>query len=203
METIQITGEVRTSEGSKGAKSIRKNGRIPCIIYGGEGNTLFSVNPLDVRSIVYTPDFKLAEINVGGKVEKCILKDIQVHPVTDNIEHIDFLRLIDGTPIKLEVPVRTEGVSPGVKVGGKLLLKLRKIKIKTTPEKIVDHLKIDISNIELGESARVRDIIAPDGVEIMNAMANPVASVEIPRALRSAEAAEVAAASKDGAAEEA
>ncbi len=190
METIKITGEARTAGGSTSATNIRKEGKIPCVVYGGGESTLFSLNPLDVRSLVYTPDFKLAEITVDGKTTTCILKDIQMHPVTDSIMHIDFLKLVDGHPVKLDVPVRCVGVSPGVKVGGKLQQKLRKIRIKTVPEKIVDHLTVDISALELGDSVRVRDIDLPEGIEIMNPMANPVASVEIPRALRSAQNAE-------------
>ncbi len=190
METIKISGESREVKGSAKAAQVRKQGMIPCIVYGGGENIAFSVKPLDVRSLIYTPDFKLVEIDVNGKSYTAVLKDIQVHPLTDNVEHIDFLRLVDGHPIKLQIPVKCVGISEGVKIGGKLQQKLRKITIKTTPEKMVDHLSVDVSLLKLGESVRVRDIQVPEGIEIMNPMANPVASVEIPRALRSAKTAE-------------
>lgn len=186
MDTVVINGVPREGLGKKTARAARKEGQVPCVIYGGGDNVSFTVKPLSVRDLVYTADFKLAEINVDGTSHRCILKDIQFHPVTDNIVHIDFLKLVEGQPIKLEVPVRCEGVSPGVKLGGKLQQNLRKIKIKTTPDKIVDHLTVDISSLELGQAVRVRDINVPEGIEVMNPMANPVAAVEIPRALRSA-----------------
>ncbi len=188
METHVINGTPRASVGTKDAKSNRANGQVPCIIYGGGDNTSFTVNPLEVRELIYTPDFKIVEINVDGSTHKCILKDVQFHPVTDNLLHIDFLRLVDGHPVKLDIPVRCIGVSPGVKVGGKLQQKMRKVRIKTLPENIVDHLTVDISSLELGQSVRVRDINVADNIQIMNPLANPVASVEIPRALRSAAA---------------
>ncbi len=190
MEIIKLEGQKRESAGTTGANKIRKSGQIPCVIYGGGDNVFCSLKPKDVKSLIYTADFKLAEVEVDGATHKCILKDLQVHPVTDNIMHIDFLRLVDGHPVKLEVPVKCVGASPGVKVGGKLLQKMRKIKIKTVPEKMVDQLTVDISSLELGDSVRVRDVEIPEGIEIMNPMANPIASVEIPRALRSAKTAE-------------
>ena len=107
--------------------------------------------------------------------------------------HIDFLRLIADTPIKVEVPLRFKGVSPGVKLGGKLIQQLRKIKIKTTPEYLVDELKADISKLDLGQALRVREVIVPKGVEIINNGATPVALIEIPRALKAAAAAEAKA----------
>lgn len=188
METIVISGELRAATGTKSAKQSRAEGTVPCVIYGGGDNISCTISPKSVRDLIYTPDFKLAEVTVDGTAYRCILKDAQFHPVTDNLVHLDFLKLIDGHPVKVEVPVRCVGASPGVKVGGKLQQKLRRIKIKTVPEKIVDHLTVDISSLELGQSVRVRDIAAPEGIQIMNPMANPVASVEIPRALRSAAA---------------
>jgi large subunit ribosomal protein L25 len=165
-------------------------------MYGGGENVIFNVKPLALKSLVYTPEFKVAEITLGDKTHRCILKDLQVHPVTDSILHVDFLRLIEGTPVKLEIPVRCVGASPGVKVGGKLQQKMRRVKVKTTPEKMVDELEVSINELLLGESVRVRDIKLPEGIEIMNPPANPVASIEIPRALRSAEAKEAAKAAQ-------
>ncbi len=187
METVVIQGTKRDA-GAKTAKKLRKEGQVPCVIYGGGEEISFSAPELSFRDLVYTPDFKLAEIQVDGNSYKCILKDSQYHPVTDRAVHYDFLRLTDGHPVKLAVPVRFEGVSPGVKVGGKLIQNIRRVRIKTLPEKIVSELSVDISSLELGQSVRVRDIVVPEGIQVMDAPAQPVGTVEIPRALRSATA---------------
>lgn len=186
MNSIAISGNLRSTFGKKGSKAIRKNGEVPCIIYGGENIVHFSSNAKSFKKLVYTPDFNLAEITVDGKTYKCILKDAQYHPVTDEPVHMDFLQLVDGHKIKVEIPVKFKGEAPGVKEGGKLMQKVRRVTIKTTPDKIVDTLYADISNLELGHSIRVRDIEISEGMEIMNALGIPVASVETPRALRSA-----------------
>lgn len=193
MTTIEIQGNKRTETGKRGSRIDRNSGLIPAVLYGGKDVVHFSVKPSDVKHLIYTPDFKLAELNVDGNKSRAILKSIQFHPITDEVIHIDFLRLIDKTPVKVEVPLRFKGVSPGVKVGGKLIQQVRKIKIKTTPEYIVDELKADISKLDLGQSLRVRDIITPNGIEIINNPATPVALIEIPRALKAAAAAEAKA----------
>jgi large subunit ribosomal protein L25 len=186
MQTVKITGEKRTGTRKVANSKLRKEDKIPAIIYGGGENHLFSTNAKDVKNLVYTPDFKLAEIDLDGTSYECILKDIQFHPVSDEIVHIDFLRLIDGTPIKYEVPIKFKGVSPGVKSGGKLLQQLRKVKVKSTPDKMVDVLYADISNLTLGSAIRVRDIMSNDNLQIENDPATPIAIVEVPRALKSA-----------------
>lgn len=187
MEFVTINGNVREGQGKSNASSIRKEGRVPAVVYGSQGNTHLTLDPMDLRPLVYSPQFKLAEVSVGGKTAKCILKEVQFHPVTDEIMHVDFLKLEDGKTIKVEVPVNIVGAAPGVKVGGKLIKKLRKVKIKTLSENLVSSMDLDVSTLKLGHSRRVRDIKAIDGIEIMNAPGIPVASVEIPRALRSAQ----------------
>ena len=196
MESIAISGNLRTELGKKGNKALRNNGDTPCVIYGGENVVHFSSAQKDFKNLIYTPDFKIAEITVDGQTYKCILKDIQFHPVTDEVMHIDFLQLIEGRNVKVEIPVKFKGEAPGVKEGGKLMQKVRRVMIKTTPDKIVDELFVDISSLKLGQSVRVRDIEVADGMEIMNALGIPVASVETPRALRSAGAAAAAEAAE-------
>ena len=189
MKNVVIKGELRTDLGKKGTKGVRAKGLIPCVIYGGDNPVHFSVQFSEIKDIIYTPDFKIANIEVGGESFRAILKSYQMHPVTEAVEHIDFLRLIDGHPVKVELPVRFYGVSPGVKLGGKLLQTLRKIKVKTTPQHLRDEILMDISSMELGQSIRVRDIKGIEGIEIMSSPGIPVATIEIPRALRSAAAA--------------
>lgn len=190
METIAITGQPRAGLGKKPSKDLRNDGRIPCVLYGGQDVVHFSVTLNDVKNLIYTPDFRVANLTVDGINFRCIVKDYQLHPLTSNLTHIDFLSLVDGQKVKLEVPVRTKGVSPGVKLGGKLQQKLRRVKVKTLPEEMVTELFIDISPLDLGQSLRVRDIQVPAGIELLNAPSIPVVTIEIPRALRSAAAAE-------------
>jgi len=190
METVAVNGTIRTEVGKKATKAIRKQGVVPCVIYGGENVIHFTSAPSAFKHLIFTPEFKLAEISLDGTAYKCILKDAQYHPVTDEIVHMDFLQLIDGQKIIVNIPVAFKGVSPGVKAGGKLVSKLRTVKIKTTPDQIVNQLFVDISEVALGGSIRVRDVEITDGMQIMNPGATPVASVEIPRALKSAEAEE-------------
>ena len=187
MQIVNVQAQERNSFGKSSNKLIRKEGLIPAVIYSKEGVKHCSVTNADVKHLVYTADFKLAEIAIGGTKSKCTLQDIQFHPVTDNIIHMDFLELIDGHTVKVDVPVKFKGVSPGVKAGGKLMPSLRKVKIKCTPENIVPELFLDISELELGFAVRVKDIELPEGVEVMNNGATPVASVEIPRALKTAD----------------
>lgn len=190
MESVVISANARPATGKKGAKATRREGLVPCVIYGGEKVIHLSGRALDFRDLIYTPAFKLAEITVDGTTYKCILKDISFHPVTDEVMHMDFLQLVDGKPLKVMIPIRFKGVAPGVKTGGRLNQKVRKVKIKTTPDSLVPELFVDISELNLNESVRIRDIEVTDKMEVMTSMNIPVASVETPRALRSAEAGE-------------
>ncbi len=194
MEIVNIKAEVRSDVGSKTARALRREGRIPCVAYGGDQVFYFSVHPADVKELIFTPNFKLASIELDGAEHKCIVKDLQAHPVTDEIIHIDFLRLVEGHPLKVNVPVAFKGASPGVKAGGKLVQTMRTVKIKTDPANLVDKLYVSVAGLGLGQSVRVRDIEPNDNVEILSAPATPVAQVTIPRALKSAAAAE----KKDG-----
>jgi len=187
MKSIAIQGSKRGDVGKKATKTARREGQVPCVIYGGKENVHFSAPKLSFRDIVYTGDFKLAEIEVEGSKHKCILKNVDFHPVTDEILHIDFLELSEGRPFKVNLPVRFKGVAPGVKSGGALMPKLRKIQVKTTLDALIDEVLVDVSSLELGSSIRVRDIELSEGIEILNAEGIPIASVEIPRALRSIE----------------
>lgn len=198
MVSVQIQGTTRSEFGKKGSRNDRNSGTVPAVMYGGSEVVHFTVTPASVKHLIYTPEFKLAELEIDGKGYKAILKSAQFHPVTEQLLHIDFLRLIENTTIKVDVPLRFKGVSPGVKLGGKLIQQLRKIKIKTTPEFLVDELKADISKLELGQALRVREVIVPKGIEIMNNGATPVALIEIPRALKAAAAAEAKTADKAG-----
>lgn len=197
MNTFQLSGEPRPTTGKKATREDRVNGRIPCVIYGRNGAEHFTVLPSDVRKLIFTPKFNVVSIQFGGKTSNAILKEVQYHPTTEAIEHIDFVLMEEGHPVKVELPLRTKGESPGVKSGGKLIQSVRKIKVKADPSNLVDELFVSVSTLGLGEAVRVRDIDIPEGVEIMTNGAVPVAQVEIPRALRSAATAAAKAAAKE------
>ena len=186
MQSISIPGELRTATGKQAAKRLRRSEMVPCELYGGAQNIHFSVSPKVLKDLVYTPDFKVANLEIDGKTYRSIMRSLQVHPVSEEILHVDFLLLQEGRKIKVDVPVRFEGVAAGVKSGGKLTQKVHAVSIKTTPEELVDQVTLDVSSLELGQSVRVRDIKLSDNIEILNNPGIPLASVAIPRALKSA-----------------
>ncbi|MBK7340260.1 MAG: 50S ribosomal protein L25 [Saprospiraceae bacterium] len=192
MQTVNITGQERPLTGKSASGVYRRQGLVPCVLYSKEENIQFNTAMVDLKPLVYSPDFKLADISINGKVHRCILKDLQFHPVSDSLIHVDFLKLVQGTKVKIEVPLRLAGNAAGVKSGGKLIQRVRSIKIKVDPDNMVSELTLDVSALDLGQSMRIRDISIPKNVEIVNNGAIPVVSIEIPRALKSA-AAEAAA----------
>jgi len=184
MANVVINGTLRTETGKKASKATRANDEIPVVMYGPKELVHFTAKVSAFKDLIYTPEFKIADVTVGGKTYKTILKAKQFHPISEALLHVDLLILTDGHPVKYEIPVNFRGSSPGVKVGGKFMQKLRRIKVKSLPENMVLELTADISSMELGQSLRVRDIDVQAGVEVMSQPATPIASVEIPRALR-------------------
>lgn len=184
MEVVSFSAKSRESVGTTGSRRTRKEGLIPAVMYGGEEVKHFTVEKNQVKSLIYTPEFKIAEVEIDGTTHKCILKSIQMHPITDSLIHLDFLQLIDGQPIKCQIPVKFTGSAPGVKEGGKFQQLVRRVKVKTNPENLVNELMVDISDLELGGSVRIKDITESAGIEIMSSPNIPVASVIVPRAAK-------------------
>ncbi len=184
MEVMRLQAKPRTGLGKKDTKAVRKEDRVPCVLYGSDEIKHFTLVPLDLRDLVYSPKFKKVEIEVEGEVIQCILKDVQYHPVTERILHMDFLRLVEGYPIKIEIPISFEGVATGLKSGGKLIKKMRKVKVLTTPEHLIDRIVLDTTTMGLGQSQRIKDLAVNEGVLVLNNENIPVATIDIPRALR-------------------
>lgn len=204
MNISSLSGELRTNVGKSATKADNQGGRIPCVLYGkGSQNLHFTVSFNDVRSLAYTPEFKIASLTISGNTYRCIIKSVQFDPLKDTIKHIDFLQLIEGHPIKAELPLVFSGSSPGVRNGGKFIQHLRTIKVKAKPEDLVTEVVADISTLKLGEVIRVRDIKLNEGVEIMNNPAIPVAGVVVPRILKDAALDEEEAAAADAVAKSA
>lgn len=186
MKTFELKGEARTDLGKKATKALRKEDKIPAIVYGGEKAdkaTHFTVTNSDVRKLIYTPEVFIVDLNIDGNSCKAILKDIQFDPVTDAILHIDFLHIFDDKPIVIEVPVVLDGLAEGVKAGGKLSLDLRKLKVKALYSKVPEKLHIDVSNLALGKSIQVGELNF-EGVDLLNAKNAVVCRVQLTRAAR-------------------
>lgn len=203
MKVTEIQAVLRDPADKRSLKSLRAEEKIPGVIYGLDKNIHFAVSEKEVRKVIYTPHFGLVELHIEGKAHQCIVKDYQRHPVTDELVHVDLLALNEKRPIKVDIPVRFVGQSIGVKAGGTVVQKRRKVRIKTLPSHLVEEFQVDISNLDLGESVRVRDIHTDDDIEILLDPPTPLATIDIPRALKSAtkKAADLAAQNDDDDAE--
>jgi large subunit ribosomal protein L25 len=158
MKSVSMSGSPRVNVGKKDAKLLRTEGKVPCVLYGGAEQLSFSVEEKQFKPLVYTPDVHTVALDVNGKSYTAILQDIQMHPVTDKIIHADFVEVVSGKPVTLSLPVRTTGTAPGVKAGGKLLKKLRRVSVKGTIDKMPEAITIEIGNMNIGDAVTVRDM---------------------------------------------
>ncbi|MGA0195995.1 MAG: 50S ribosomal protein L25/general stress protein Ctc [Schleiferiaceae bacterium] len=168
MKSVEIQGTPRTEVGSKYAQAERKAGNVPCVIYGGEAPVHFSAPILAFKSLVYTPEAKTATITVDGKTVEAVIQDMQFHPVTDALIHIDFIQLVEGKAVTMNIPVVLNGQARGVLNGGKLKMVLRTLSVRALPNEMPDNIQLDITNLRIGKSIRVSDVV-PAGYEILNA----------------------------------
>lgn len=188
MKTITIEGQLRSDFGKKATRLLRSEEKVPCVIYGGAEIVAFSAPATAFKTLVYTPDFQVAEIKLEGKTYRAILKDLQFDTVTDELTHIDFLELVEDKKVVASLPLRVVGQSVGVKAGGKLVVKLKTLKVKAFPKDLREFLELDITNLNLNENLRVEDVKA-EGIELLNSPRIPVASVVMTRQLKQEEAA--------------
>jgi large subunit ribosomal protein L25 len=188
MKTITIEGQLRTESGKKATRQLRSQQLVPGVIYGGKAEVNFSAAAAAFKSIVYTSEFMLAEINIAGKAYRCILKDLQFNKVTDLLTHVDFLELVDDKKVIATLPLKYVGTPAGVKAGGKLVTKMKNIKIKALPKYLKEAIEVDITELKLNENIRVEDIVA-ENMEVLNSPRIPIASVTMTRQLKQEEAA--------------
>jgi large subunit ribosomal protein L25 len=188
MKSITIEGQLRTESGKKATRQLRSQELVPGVIYGGKSEINFSAPAAAFKSIVYTPEFMLADIKVDGKNYRCILKDLQFNKVTDLLSHVDFLELVEDKKVIATLPLKYVGVPAGVKAGGKLVTKMKSIKVKTLPKYLKETIEVDLTNLELNENIRVENIIA-ENMEVLNSPRIPIASVTMTRQLKQEEAA--------------
>lgn len=200
MKTFELSGSSRqiaerSSEQSRALKSMRKESKVPCVLYGGEEVVHFQVTTDSLRNLVYSPDIYVVNLSVDGKTVKAIMKDIQFHPVKDTILHVDFYQISDAKPIVMEVPVKLEGLAEGVKAGGKMALQMRKLRVKALYTSIPERLIVNVSHLGLGKTIKVGEL-SFEGLELINAKDAVVCAVKLTRAARGAAAAAAAAKKK-------
>jgi large subunit ribosomal protein L25 len=180
MKTININGSLRTELGKKSSKKTRKEGNVPCVIYGREQNIHFHAHENSFKNLIYTPDAHIVNLDLEGKNYKVILQDIQFHPVSDKISHADFIEVFDDKPIVISLPVKVTGDSVGVKAGGKLRVKKRHLKVRGYANDIPESLLIDITNVKINHSIKVGDL-KYDKIELIDPKITTVLSVATSR----------------------
>jgi len=188
MKTITIEGQLRTEMGKQATRQLRSEEKVPGVIYGGAKEVNFSAPATSFKSLVYTPDFQLADVTVDGKSYKCILKDLQFDKVSDELIHVDFLELVEDRQIVATIPIKFTGAAKGVKDGGKLITKMKALKIKTYPKYLKENIEVDLTTLELNGNVRVEDVKAAN-YEILNSPRIPIASIVLTRQLKQEEAA--------------
>ena len=188
MKKITIEGHLRTEAGKKAARQLRSQENVLGVIYGGATEVNFYASAKAFKPLVYTSEFQLAEVKIDGKTYNCILKDLQFDKVTDLLLHVDLLELVDNKKVIATLPLKLVGSSAGVKAGGKLITKIKAVKVKALPKDLREFIELDITNLELNGNLRIEDIKVPN-VEIMNSPRIPVASVVMTRQLKQEEAA--------------
>jgi large subunit ribosomal protein L25 len=193
MQTITIEGQLRTGLGKQATRQLRSEGKVPGVIYGGASELNFSAPVTAFKNLVYTPNFQLAEIKLEGKTYRCILKDIQFNKVTDSLDHLDFLELVEGKKVTATIPLKFTGAAKGVKDGGKLITKMKSLKVKAYPKDLRENIVVDLTDLELNGNVRVQDVKV-ENYEILNSPRIPVASIVLTRVLKQEETAAAPAA---------
>ena len=195
MKSINVKGTARTATGKKATRDLRKNGGVPCNLYGenknenGESIAMsFATTQEELRKLVYSPDIYSVNLTIDGKECKAVMKELQFHPVTDQLLHVDFYEITEEKPIVMEVPIQMTGLAEGVKAGGKLALQIRKLKVKALYNLIPEKLIINVSHLGLGKTIKVGEL-SFENLELLNAKEAVVCAVKLTRAARGAAAA--------------
>lgn len=158
MKHVSLSGSPRENVGSKDANAIRRNDRVPCVLYGGEKQIHFHVDYNELSKLVITPNVHQVDVDVSGEKYTAVIKDVQFHPVTDRIIHVDFLELFDDKVVRIDLPVRVTGSAIGVRNGGRLMVQFRKLTVKGFPPEFPDELALDVTSLRIGQKLRVKDL---------------------------------------------
>jgi len=195
MKTITIEGQLRTEHGKSATRQLRSQQLVPGVIYGGAQEVNFAVPAKALRPLVYTPEFQLVEVKVEGNTYRCILKDLQFDKVTDELLHVDLLELVEDKKVIASIPLNFVGTAAGVRAGGRLVTKMKTLKVKTYPKDLKESIEVNVEHMNVGDNIRVEDV-KTENFEILNSPRIPVASVVTTRALRQEEAAATATGKK-------
>ena len=182
MKSVTLSGSLRTNVGKVDAKAIRLKGLVPCVIYGGTEQIHFQADERAFKPVIFTPNAHIVEIDLDGKVYKTVLQEAQYHKINDKLIHADFLQIVEGKPVTANIPVVLTGQSEGVKKGGKLVLKMRKLKVRGIAADLPDAIEVSISKLDIGNSVSVGDITI-EGATLLNAKNVSVVSVTTTRAV--------------------
>lgn len=177
MKSVALQGNKRTDRGSTNAKALRAEEKIPAVLYGGKENTHFTVNEIQFGKIINSPNVYFVDLDIDGSKHRAIVKDVQFHPVTDRVLHVDFLEAVEGQPITVNMPIKLTGNSRGVMNGGKLRTVTRRLKVRGVAEALPEFVTIDITNLRIGQSIKVGDI-AVDGLTFLDAANAVVVAVK-------------------------
>ncbi len=182
MKTFSLSGAKRNAIGKKDTHALRREGKVPCVLYGGKEHVQFSAVEKDFKKLVYSPDIHLVKLDVGGKQTDAILKDIQFHPVTDSIIHVDFLEVLPDKPVVMDIPVKFNGTAAGVREGGQMLKKLTKIRVKGLISKIPATIELNVESLKIGDYIRIKDL-KYDGITFLHEPVVTVVAVKTTRAV--------------------
>lgn len=199
MKTLTISGTIRKNKGSKDAHELRKAGNVPCVLYGGKEQLFFSVEEKQFSKLLYSPDAYLVNLELEGKKVNAIVQDSQFDRITDQILHVDFMEATPGKALNVKIPVLTTGNAPGVKKGGKLAIKIRQLHVNGQVEDIPDHVTLNVDNLDLGQSIKVKDLGYPK-LKFLDPANAAVVSVKMTRVAEETPAAGAAAATATAAA---
>lgn len=189
MKTVSISGSARQNVGKKDARDLRLQGRIPCVVYGGEEQIMFTAAEKDLIQLFNTPEVCFVDLDIDGKKIKAVPQDSQFHKVTDALLHVDFLELRDDRPIRMAVPLLTTGNAAGVLKGGKLVKRMRRLRLRALPANMPENITVDVTNLDIAQEVKVKDLCS-DKYQIMEDM---TAAVVLVKSTRNAQAAAAAA----------
>jgi large subunit ribosomal protein L25 len=182
MKSLSINGTKRAAQTKQETKQLRAQGMVPCVLYGGTEQIHFSAPALSFKSLVYSPEVYTVDLNIDGQQYKAIMQDLQFHSVNDRLIHIDFLQINENKPVVIDIPVKLTGSAKGVKLGGVLLNKMRKLKISAMADKLPDNVTIAVDDLDIGDAVRVRDMKVK-GVEFLDLENNSIVAVKTARAV--------------------
>ncbi|MDH5599548.1 MAG: 50S ribosomal protein L25/general stress protein Ctc [Cyclobacteriaceae bacterium] len=183
MKTVEIIGYKRANLGKSESKRLRADQNVPCVLYGGEKQVHFYSPAILFRDVLYTDEAHFIHLNIEGEEYQAILQDVQFHPVSEMILHVDFLQIFEGKSVKMEIPLHFVGNSKGVINGGVLVKKRRKLRVSALPKNMPDHIDVDITNLDFHKAVKVGDITT-ENFEVLDSTIASVAVVEVPRAMK-------------------